>query len=38
MTEARDLLTGALDARPDLLPARLELRGDVVDPMPGEHK
>ena len=28
--EARKLLTQALDARPDLLAARLDLRGDVL--------
>jgi hypothetical protein len=29
------LLDGALEARPDLLAARLELRGDTV-PLPGK--
>jgi tetratricopeptide (TPR) repeat protein len=32
--EARQLMTGALDAQPDLLAARLELRGDVLDLLP----
>ena len=32
--EARALLTDALSARPDLLAARLELRGDVIDALP----
>jgi tetratricopeptide (TPR) repeat protein len=31
--QARTLLLEALDARPDLLAARLALRGDVVDPL-----
>ena len=31
--EARILLRQALDARPDLLAARLELRGDALDPI-----
>jgi tetratricopeptide (TPR) repeat protein len=35
--EANQLLTGALEAEPDLLPARLELHGDVVDPLPNVH-
>jgi lipopolysaccharide biosynthesis regulator YciM len=32
--EAKALIAEALAARPDLLPARLELRGDVIDPLP----
>jgi hypothetical protein len=32
--EAKALIAGALAARPDLLPAWLELRGDVVDALP----
>lgn len=32
--EARQLMNGAVDAVPDLLAARLELRGDVLDPLP----
>ena len=32
--EARQLMDGAVDAQPDLLAARLELRGDVLDPLP----
>jgi tetratricopeptide (TPR) repeat protein len=32
--EAKALIAGALAARPDLLPARLELRGDVIDALP----
>ena len=32
--QARTLLVEALDAQPDLLAARLALRGDVVDPLP----
>jgi tetratricopeptide (TPR) repeat protein len=32
--EARSLLEGALAARPDLLPARLEWRGDVIEAVP----
>jgi tetratricopeptide (TPR) repeat protein len=32
--EAKALLAEALAARPDLLPARLELRGDVTDALP----
>jgi tetratricopeptide (TPR) repeat protein len=31
--EARALLAGALEARPDLLAARLELRGETLDPL-----
>ncbi len=31
--ESRQLLQGALEAAPDLLPARLEARGDVLDPL-----
>ena len=31
--QARTLLAQALEARPDLLPARLDLRGDVIDPV-----
>ncbi len=31
--DARQLMEGAVGARPDLLAARLELRGDVVDPL-----
>ena len=34
--EARQLMTSALDAQPDLLAARLELRGDVLDPLPAK--
>jgi tetratricopeptide (TPR) repeat protein len=34
--EARTLLQGALEARPDLLPARLESRGDVIEALPGK--
>jgi tetratricopeptide (TPR) repeat protein len=34
--EARQLMIGALDAQPDLLAARLELRGDVLDPLPAK--
>jgi tetratricopeptide (TPR) repeat protein len=33
--EARKLMQGAVEAQPDLLAARLELRGDVLDPLPG---
>lgn len=33
--QARKLLEDALEAQPDLLAARLELRGDVLDPLPG---
>lgn len=32
--DARELLTSALQAAPDFLPARLEARGDVLDPLP----
>jgi tetratricopeptide (TPR) repeat protein len=31
--EARKLMQGAVDAVPDLLAARLELRGEVIDPL-----
>ena len=31
--EARKWMSGALEARPDLLPARLELRGEAIDPL-----
>ena len=31
--EAMKSMRGALDARPDLLPARLELRGEALDPL-----
>jgi tetratricopeptide (TPR) repeat protein len=33
-TDAAERMRGAVDARPDLEPARLELRGDVIDPLP----
>jgi tetratricopeptide (TPR) repeat protein len=32
-TQARESMRGALEARPDLLPARLELRGEALDPL-----
>ena len=38
LEEPRALLTQALQARPDLLAARLELRGDVVDPLRGNNQ
>jgi tetratricopeptide (TPR) repeat protein len=32
--EARDLFAAAVKAKPDLLAARLDLRGDTLDPLP----
>jgi len=34
--EARKWMSMALEARPDLLPARLELRGEALDPLPAK--